>query len=175
MNHRFNLSDRIVWIIVACLGAVPAWAGTVEAGDPASAPAAQPSGDTRSLRDERNLIVDRVLRLEIELAEFKLQHPEVPTMSEVVGQRLARISEALVSAQLRSIDARACYAAKHPALRQALARERELFEMYEAAHRQVIDTNRLAAQHAKLTAELAQQREYLRRLDERLGARAFAG
>ena len=119
------------------------------------------------LRQQRAELAAEVADLRESLAAFQAQHPSVD-MLEVTMESLQAISQAYVAAQLATIEARTRYAEAHPAVLAAERHEQELHKRYEQALRRFTDVNRLARDRERLQTDLAEKREALRRLDDRI-------
>jgi hypothetical protein len=122
----------------------------------------------KGLSDAQERAVEELEAIEHQLAEFARANPQLGAMSYVIPARLQQVTQALVAAELATIDMRAKYAPNHPAVRAAEQHENELTKLYERELHQYAEWNTLQSQHARLSAESVQRREFLRRLRERI-------
>lgn len=122
----------------------------------------------KTLRAQRVALAADVERTRATLAKIQDEHPDLDEQCELARQETAQVSASLTDAKLETIDAKSKYAAGHPVVQSAAKREEELYSLYQQALKRMLALAQLALERDRLAELLREQREDLRRLDDRI-------
>ena len=110
----------------------------------------------------------RVNELDAALVKLQDAHPDLDHMRESAQVNALQVGQSLTAAKLESIDTKSKYAPGHPAVQTAIKREAEIYPMYQEAMKKLHEINKLVLERDRLAEALREQRDALRRLDERI-------
>ena len=158
---RFSIVTTFALMVFGCASQAPA-------PQPQLQPQAQRDAHLQSLRESREKLAADIGSLEMILTQLDDQHPDLEGMRDGLRQDLQQVSQAYVSSQLERIDAESKYGAGHPVVRSAQKKEETMYSLYQQKWKQLTDADKLVRERDRLAERLRDERDLLRRLDERI-------
>src|SRR5262249_580358 len=109
----------------------------------------------------------KLAAIDAQIVEFRKKNPTL-NIEPIFQQQLAALSAEYTKAQLDTIEKRAAYQPRHPAVQKAQQKEEQLYNSYQAAFKQVMGLNIAAADYQKLVSDFTQKQEFTKQLERRI-------
>ena len=120
-----------------------------------------------SLRRTKAEADAKLQRTQAEMFEFTQKNPSM-NFDQIYQRELGELSQRYIQAQLATIEARAAYNPGHPRLQAAQRTEEDLYIKYQQKLQQVVKANALTVDFSRLASDLATQKDFVKRLDDRI-------